>query len=49
MTSSIGTKRWLPTPTKRPNVGGTLTRAKCSVPVLGWRTTTARLSDSPEM
>ncbi len=49
MTSSIGTKRWLPSPTKRPKVGGTFTRAKCSVPVLGWRTITARLSERPEM
>ena len=49
MTSSSGTKRWLPTPTKRPNVGGTFTRAKCSSWLLGLRTTTARLSESPEM
>ena len=49
MTSSSGTKRWLPTGTKRLKIGGTLTRAKCSVPDLGLRTTTARLSERPEM
>ncbi len=49
MTSSSGTKRWLPTPTKRSKIGGTLTRAKCSVPAFGLRTSTARLSESPEM
>ena len=31
------------------HVGGTLTRAKCSLPVSGLRTRTARLSESPEM
>ena len=49
MTSSSGTKRWLPSATNRLNVGGTLTRAKCSLPVLGLRTSTAMLSESPEM
>ena len=33
----------------RGSSGGTLTRAKCSLPVLGLTSTTARLSDSPEM
>lgn len=33
----------------RGRSGGTLTRAKCSLPVVGFATTTARLSDSPEM
>ena len=49
MTSSSGTKRWLPSDTNRLNVGGTLTRAKCSLAVLGLRTSTAMLSESPEM
>ena len=35
--------------TNRGKSGGTLTRAKCSLPVSGLRTSTARLSDSPEM
>ena len=33
----------------RGSSGGTLTRAKCSLPVDGFTTTTARLSDRPEM
>ncbi|CPU64169.1 Uncharacterised protein [Mycobacteroides abscessus] len=33
----------------RGSSGGTLTRAKCSLPVVGFATTTARLSESPEM
>ena len=33
----------------RGSSGGTLTRAKCSLPVAGLSTTTARLSESPEM
>ena len=33
----------------RGSSGGTLTRAKCSLPVLGLTSTTARLSESPEM
>ena len=33
----------------RGSSGGTLTRAKCSLPVAGLVTTTARFSDSPEM
>ena len=49
MTSSSGTNRWLPTATNRGKIGGTLTRAKCSLSVLGLRTSTARLSDRPEM
>ena len=49
MTSSSGTKRWLPSGTNRLKIGGTFTRAKCSLPVLGLRTSTARLSESPEM
>src|SRR5918996_2171856 len=49
MTSSRGTKRSSPTGRNRAKFGGTLTRAKCSVPVRGLRTTTARFSDSPEM
>ena len=49
MTSSSGTKRWLPTGTKREKIGGTFTRAKCSLPVFGLRISTARLSESPEM
>ena len=49
MTSSSGTKRWLPSGTNRLKLGGTLTRAKCSLPVLGLRIITARLSESPEM
>ncbi len=35
--------------TKRAKIGGTFTRAKCSLPVFGLRTRTARLSESPEM
>ena len=35
--------------TKRLKIGGTLTRAKCSLSVFGLRTSTARLSESPEM
>ena len=49
MTSSSGTNRWSPTGTNREKIGGTLTRAKCSLPVFGLRTSTARFSDSPEM
>ena len=49
MTSSSGTNRWLPSGTKRLKIGGTLTRAKCSLSVFGLRTSTARLSESPEM
>ena len=49
MTSSSGTNRWLPSGTNRVKIGGTLTRAKCSLPVLGLRISTARLSESPEM
>ena len=49
MTSSSGTNRWLPSATNRLNVGGTLTRAKCSLPVLGLRTSTAMFSERPEM
>ena len=49
MTSSSGTKRWFPSGTNRLKIGGTLTRAKCSLSVFGLRTSTARLSDSPEM
>ena len=49
MTSSSGTKRWLPTGTNREKIGGTFTRAKCSLPVFGLRISTARLSESPEM
>ena len=49
ITSSSGTKRSLPTGTKRAKIGGTLTRAKCSLPVFGLRTSTAMFSDSPEM
>ena len=49
MTSSSGTNRWLPSETNRGKLGGTFTRAKCSLPLFGLRTRTARLSDSPEM
>ena len=49
MTSSSGTNRWLPTGTNLVKIGGTLTRAKCSLPVFGLRTSTARFSDRPEM
>ena len=49
MTSSSGTNRWLPSDTNRLNVGGTFTRAKCSLPVFGFRTSTAMLSERPEM
>ena len=38
-----------PIDTKRGRTSGTLTRAKRSSPVSGWRTVTPRLSDSPEM
>ena len=38
-----------PTCRNRGSSGGTFTLAKSSVPVSGLRTTTARLSDSPEM
>ena len=37
MTSSSGTNRWSPTLTNRGKIGGTLTRAKCSLPVSGLR------------
>ena len=49
ITSSSGTKRWFPSGTKRSKIGGTLTRAKCSLSVFGLRIVTARLSESPEM
>ena len=49
MTSSSGTKRWLPSGTKRQKIGGTFTRAKCSLPVFGLRISTARLRERPEM
>ena len=54
ITSSSGTKRWPPpwasgSGTNRLKLCGTLTRAKCSLPVFGLRTITARLSESPEM
>ncbi len=49
MTSSSGTKRCWVTSTNRGRLGGTFTRANSSVPVMGLRTTTARLRDSPEM
>ncbi len=49
MTSSSGTNRVLPSATKRWKVGGTFTRAKCSLPVLGLRIRTARLRERPEM
>ena len=49
ITSSSGTNRWFPSGTNRAKIGGTFTRAKCSLPVFGLRTTTARLSESPEM
>ena len=61
MTSSSGTNRVLnrsataDSPasgsmcSSRGSSGGTLTRAKCSLPVLGLTSTTARLSESPEM
>ena len=49
ITSSSGTKRGLPSGTNRGKLGGTFTRAKCSLPVFGLRTRTARLSESPEM
>ena len=49
MTSSSGTNRWSPTGTNREKIGGTFTRAKCSLLVFGLRTSTARLSESPEM
>ena len=57
MTSSSGTNRTAyarvvvlgPTRTRRGSDGGTLTRAKCSLPVLGLTSVTARLSDRPEM
>ena len=49
MTSSSGTNRWFPSETKRGKLGGTFTRAKCSLPLFGFRTRTARLSDRPEM
>ena len=38
-----------PTRTRRGTLFGTFTRAKCSVPVCGSRTATARLSDWFEM
>ena len=49
ITSSSGTNRAFGSGTNRSKIGGTFTRAKCSLPVLGLRTSTARLSDSPEM
>ena len=49
ITSSSGTNLCGPTGTNREKIGGTLTRAKCSLSVLGLRTSTARFRDSPEM
>ena len=49
MTSSRGTNRWLPRATNLLNVGGTFTRAKCSLPVLGLLTRTAMFRERPEM
>ena len=49
MMSSSGTNRWAPRAWKRCRIGGTFTLAKCSPSVVGLRTTTARLSESPEM
>ncbi len=49
MTSSMGTYRCGDASRKRVSSGGTLTRAKWRWPLTGLRTTTARLSESPEM
>ena len=49
MTSSSGTNRWSPSGTKRLKIGGTFTRAKCCLSLLGLRISTARLSERPEM
>ena len=51
MTSSSRTSRVPPSSagSSRGSSGGTLTRAKCSAPFASSATTTARLSDSPEM
>ena len=49
MTSSSGTNRPGSASIHRVKIGGTLTRAKWSLPVSGLRITTARLSESPEM
>ena len=49
MTSSSGTYRCGEASRKRDSSGGTLTRAKCSWPLTGLRTTTARFSERPEM
>ena len=61
MTSSSGTNRVSymsasgdssgpgSTRSRRGSTGGTLTRAKCSLAVRGLTSTTARLSESPEM
>ena len=47
MTSSSGTNRWSPTGTNREKIGGTLTRAKCSLPVLGLRTSDREVERQP--
>ncbi len=49
MTSSSGTNRPASASIQRLMIGGTLTRAKWSLPVSGLRITSARLSDRPEM
>ena len=47
MTSSSGTKRWLPSGTNRLKIGGTLTRAKCSLSVFGLRTSDGEVERQP--
>ena len=49
MRSSSGTNRDEPTGTRRSRIGGTFTLAKSSLSVVGFFTTTARLSESPLM
>ena len=49
MTSSSGTNRCASTGTNLGRICGTFTLAKCSVPVRGLRTITARLRERPEM
>ena len=49
MTSSSGTKRWRDTSINLGSDGGTLTRAKSSLPAIGFLTVTAKFIDNPDM
>ena len=49
ITSSSGMNRPSPSATNRDRMAGTFTRANWRPPVVGWRSSTARFSDNPEM